>query len=231
LDRSTIPLLTAAHIAPNGAFIEGGGRTIRSLKGLSLRGSSIGEVAPGAFAWVDGLRTLDLSGNMLTELPATTFTAAHGSTLVWLGLNGNKLSAVGPGTFAGLQALTALHLANNQLRAIGPQALHGLNLLTSLNLLNNGLEVIEAGLISVLPMLAMEFTTAEGNPLACVLAPETAAGLRCTCTGNWTVYDDHSTLAGTVFFIWALDRILRSRMVIRSHNVVWRHQCGDRVHG
>ncbi|XP_052039672.1 leucine-rich repeat neuronal protein 4 [Apodemus sylvaticus] len=103
-----------------------------------------------------GLRELDLSHNLLAELPPCA--APSGSSLRSLALAGNPLRALPPRTFACFPALQLLNLSCSELGHIAPEAFAGedggpLAALELLDLSGSSLERVESGWIRNLPKL------------------------------------------------------------------------------
>ena len=80
------------------------------------------------------LKTLSLSGNQLTSVPAEL---GNLTALKWLNLAINQLTSV-PASFGRLSALETLRLEDNQLRSV-PAELGNLTSLKFLNLLGNSI--------------------------------------------------------------------------------------------
>ncbi|XP_017566320.1 fibromodulin a [Pygocentrus nattereri] len=112
-----------------------------------LHENHINTVGKKAFAKLAKLDRLYLSGNNLTEVPASL-----PASLRDLRLNHNKITKVLPSAFEGMENLTILLLNDNDIQDMGG-ALKGLKSLTLLDVSNNQLKNVPEGLPSMLHQL------------------------------------------------------------------------------
>lgn len=132
------------------------GDILRSVAGhltsLSLARNVVRELPPTSFKEFTRLETLDLSGNLLANVAATTFTGLEGS-LVELYLSGNRLTALSSTPIA-LSHLKVLDMSRNQLAELPRMAFTQLPGLVHLNLSHNPtLGSISSTLLHSLPEL------------------------------------------------------------------------------
>ena len=132
------------------------GDILRSVAGhvtsLSLARNVVRELPPTSFKEFTHLETLDLSGNLLASVAATTFTGLEGS-LVKLYLSGNRLTALSSTPIA-LSHLKVLDMSRNQLAELPRMAFTQLPGLVHLNLSHNPtLGSISSTLLHSLPEL------------------------------------------------------------------------------
>ncbi|XP_019368962.1 PREDICTED: leucine-rich alpha-2-glycoprotein [Gavialis gangeticus] len=132
---------------------------------------------PAGLLWpVPELRVLDLTGNLLEDLPPKIFCASR--LLQHLVLEGNRLGRVQPSWFRSLGALQWLDISGNQLQKLPPHCFLALHALQSLDLSHNFLSSLPAAALEGLAQL--ERLNLEGNRLQ-VLAEDTfhpTCGLR-----------------------------------------------------
>ena len=81
------------------------------LSRFDLRGVGVESLQPDDLLGLSGLRTLDLGGNALCELP--TILLYHSPRLRSLRLDGNRLESLPAGMFAGVSGLRELRLSGN----------------------------------------------------------------------------------------------------------------------
>ncbi|XP_049772854.1 protein artichoke [Schistocerca cancellata] len=127
-------------------------RGARLLRHCDLSRNHIAAVDEDALADTRDLETLDMSHNVLEELPEAV---ARLPSLRALDASHNRLVALPAQglTAAGLPALTELSLARNRLTLLRTGAFSGLPRLSLLDLENNWLESVETGALSDLPQL------------------------------------------------------------------------------
>jgi Leucine-rich repeat (LRR) protein len=119
---------------------------------LSLARNVVRELPPTSFKEFTQLEALDLSGNLLTSVAATTFTGLEES-LVELNLSGNRLASLSSVPIA-LPQLKVLDVSQNQLAEIPRMAFTQLSSLVYLNLSQNtALGSLSATLLHSLPEL------------------------------------------------------------------------------
>ncbi|KAL7837271.1 hypothetical protein SRHO_G00269820 [Serrasalmus rhombeus] len=118
-----------------------------NLVWVILHENHINTVGKKAFAKLAKLDRLYLSGNNLTEVPASL-----PASLRDLRLNHNKITKVLPSAFEGMENLTILLLNDNDIQDMGG-ALKGLKSLTLLDVSNNQLKNVPEGLPSMLHQL------------------------------------------------------------------------------
>lgn len=111
------------------------------MANLTIAENNIQTIAEGAFAGLDCLDTLNLSGNSIRQLSANVFTTVQ---LNVLDLSRNDLTVIADGSFRYLRYLEELNLRRNSLSILGEDTFSGLIGLISLYLNNNGISVIGA---------------------------------------------------------------------------------------
>ncbi|XP_072522293.1 fibromodulin a [Salminus brasiliensis] len=129
-----------------------------NLVWVMLHENHIGTVGKKAFANLAKLDRLYLSGNNLTEVPASLSRALRD-----LRLNHNKIAKVLPNAFEGMDNLTILLLNDNAIQDMGG-ALKGLNSLTLLDISNNQLKKVPEGLPNMLHQLYLGFNAIDTIP-------------------------------------------------------------------
>ena len=108
---------------------------LRSLRILKVSRCSIYTLNRGALAELPRLGFLDLSHNMLNELPDFTEVGSSGLTqLECMDLSSNRIVSIGEDRCRSLSSLARLVLANNSIGELRPRSLGGLS--TSLTLLD-----------------------------------------------------------------------------------------------
>lgn len=120
---------------------------IQSLTLLSNQLSSVPSLA-GLL-----LRYLNLDGNPITQIAEGAF--AQLEDLVYLSLSGlHKLERIQPHSFKGLQSLQILDLSNNsKLRSLSPAVFSGLDSLQELNLTGSGVASLPTNMLTHLPSI------------------------------------------------------------------------------
>lgn len=106
---------------------------------LTFAQNNIQTIAEGAFAGLDGLETLNISGNSIRQLSANVFTTVQ---LKVLDLSRNDMAVIGSSTFIYLRYLEELDLRKNSIQYLGEDTFTGLIALKSLYLTNNDISVI-----------------------------------------------------------------------------------------
>jgi len=147
----------ALHALPEGISLR-----LRNLEVLDLRCNRFAQaVELGEIVRLTKLKSLDLSNNRLTALPAEI---GRLTALTELWLNGNDLSALPP-QFGSLTALTTLWLHNNGLAMLPPE-FGCLKALTTLWLHNNNLTVLppEIGRMTALDLLSLHYNGLTALP-------------------------------------------------------------------
>ncbi|KAM5226335.1 reticulon-4 receptor isoform 3-T3 [Hipposideros larvatus] len=103
-----------------------------------------------------------LHGNLIAEVPASSFRACRNLTILWL--HSNALARIDANAFAGLALLEQLDLSDNaQLRAVDPTTFHGLGRLHTLHLDRCGLQKLGPGLFRGLA--ALQYLYLQDNGL------------------------------------------------------------------
>ena len=133
---------------------------------LFLAYESIGALQVGDFSGLAALETLDLSGNLLTELPPAIFDGLR--ALYSLDLSNNSLTELPPAIFDGLRALSTLRLHDNRLTALPAGAFSSLTDLGFLSLNNNLLTELPPAIFDGLG--ALNILRLHGNRLTALPA-------------------------------------------------------------
>ncbi|KAG8187144.1 hypothetical protein JTE90_004887 [Oedothorax gibbosus] len=102
------------------------------LQTLVLRNNRLRNISQMVFqVFDDELRHLDLSSNLLTDVPSCLWPKTiH---LTSLDISRNQIEALRAGSFAGLDKLQALDMGGLALKKLDPRTLHGLRFLQSLH--------------------------------------------------------------------------------------------------
>ena len=128
--------------------------------GDAVRFDAITTLLDGDFQGFSQLRTLDLHGNRLSELPPEVFRSL--SSLQLLNLGGNRLTRLPDRVFASLSDLTSLDLQGNRLTELPATVLSGLSELQWLSFFRNELTELPPGLFTSLARsVVLDF---DGNP-------------------------------------------------------------------
>ena len=131
---------------------------LRRVRMLDLAGARLGALATEDLGGLSALRTLDLSGNGLSGLPALP----EATRLEHLLLAGNALQAVPLGALPAPERLRGLVLSNNALADLPADAFAAAPGLRSLRLDGNRLRTLPEGLFAGLGSLRM--ARLDGNP-------------------------------------------------------------------
>jgi len=131
------------------------------LETLSVRWNRLAVVVPGAFRG-SVLRRLDLSGNRLAAVRPRTFGGVE-ATLMELDLASNMIVSIDD-AFVGLAALSRLDLRHNLLASLTFRSLRGLTSLRHLRL--DGNLVAEVGELSLSQLSRLTNLALRGNPLS-----------------------------------------------------------------
>ena len=124
---------------------------LRAVRTLDLADAALGALATGDLAGLPGLRTLDLSNNALSDLPALP----EATRLEHLLLAGNAFEALPLGALPAPERLRSLSLSNNALADLPPDAFAPVPGLRSLRLDGNQLRTLPNGLFAGLGSLRM----------------------------------------------------------------------------
>lgn len=108
-----------------------------NLQRLYLSRSHISRIAAEAFVGLVGLVELDLTENLIEDVPTDTFTSC--SNLMRLILNGNRIRKIRQGAFRRLTQLTNLEISRCEIEEIEQGAFEGLESLEWLRLNGNRL--------------------------------------------------------------------------------------------
>ncbi|XP_063432567.1 G-protein coupled receptor GRL101-like isoform X1 [Mytilus trossulus] len=116
----------------------------RNLIKFVLAGNRIGMTFNAdTFFDLDRLSYLDMSNNLITELPDGVFQNLF--RLVTLNLKDNQIRRLGNGSFSGLTSIRALYLSGNGIEEIYPSAFVGLSQLQTLDLSHQRLVTLQSG--------------------------------------------------------------------------------------
>ncbi|CAL4060688.1 unnamed protein product, partial [Meganyctiphanes norvegica] len=113
-------------------------KSLTNLQKIYLGDCKIGRIDPTAFHHLTNLVELDLSENLLTEVPSTAF--SNTPALRWLYLMGNQIRNIHDDSFLHSTSLVRLDLSYAGIRSIAPHAFHSLSLLEQLSLQGNHLQ-------------------------------------------------------------------------------------------
>jgi len=136
-------------------------RGFSRLQTLSVRWSRLAIVDSGAFRGTQ-LRRLDLRGNRLTAIRPRSFVGVQ-MTLVELDLSWNKITAIDD-AFVDLASLSRLNLCHNLLASLSARSFRGLTSLRHLRLDDNLIAEVDRLSFSTLSQLTN--LVLRGNPLS-----------------------------------------------------------------
>ncbi|VDD77726.1 unnamed protein product [Mesocestoides corti] len=132
---------------------------LHALRQLEFSNLGIATINVETFMEMRQLQELDLSGNLLTEVPQLAFKrmvlAQRTARFQRLNLSNNRIICLPDGSFSDFPQLKYLDLSGNLLTVIGDQAFRGVRHMRDLNLLDNPLSVI-------IPSAFDEFTVVDG---------------------------------------------------------------------
>ena len=131
---------------------------LRLVRTLDLADAALGALASEDLGGLPALRTLDLTGNALSGLPALP----EATRLEHLLLAGNALEALPLGALPAPERLRSLSLSDNALADLPPDAFAAVPGLRSLRLDGNRLRTLPNGLFAGLDSLRM--LRLDGNP-------------------------------------------------------------------
>ncbi|XP_020287800.1 leucine-rich repeat-containing protein 4B-like [Pseudomyrmex gracilis] len=136
---------------------------LTNLQRLYLRECRIDQIDSEALAGLTNLVELDLSGNLLTTVPSSSFT--NTPFLRELLLNHNPLERIRSHAFESTPNLVKLDLSHTQLVEIESKGFRGLELLESLKLNNNKLTILHPGTFE--PLNKLTSIDLHENPWIC----------------------------------------------------------------
>lgn len=132
------------------------------LASLNLSGNMLTDIDSSMFKGLLNLLVLDLSDNDIEDLKPSTFTEM--SRLQTLHLAGNtRLSGIHPGTFKGLRSVKELELKNMKISVINSGTFVGLESLTVLNISHNIIASLPENAFEGLSQLNL--LDVRGNPI------------------------------------------------------------------
>ncbi|XP_068215701.1 chondroadherin-like [Palaemon carinicauda] len=139
---------------------------LEKLQELRLEDNDINVVDSMAFGdCCRNLDILDLTRNLLTEIPTVSFFTL--TNLTYLKLDGNKIEEIGKDAFSGLTKLNTLDLANNQIATVEENAFRKLQI-RNLDLQQNKLEGLTelsfAGLENVTKWIDLSYNNFTAIP-------------------------------------------------------------------
>lgn len=127
LDRTNITVINEQSLANK-----------KLLLRFGLTSSPLHTIYPGAFQVAPQLKSVKLSSNNLSTLPARVFSPLN--TLEQLHVDSNQLETIAPDMFKGLRELFDLDLSSNRLSSLASGLFEGLTNLTNLNLCKNSIK-------------------------------------------------------------------------------------------
>lgn len=130
------------------------------LESFTMKRSHLDQLPDGLFS-VTGLKTLDLSYNIFTDLNSIGWSAAK--NLKTLILSHNKISTVHTNSFMNMTLLELLDLSYNELKSLEDKTFVQLIQLRSLTLANNKLSNMDFGLFT--PLRNLRSLDISGNQL------------------------------------------------------------------
>uniref|UniRef100_A0A8C3SHS7 LRRCT domain-containing protein n=1 Tax=Chelydra serpentina TaxID=8475 RepID=A0A8C3SHS7_CHESE len=151
----SVEFTNLSHIGPDAL------QKLPKLQELHLSSNQLRSLPGGLFRVLPALRVLDLTNNLLEDLPPEIVDSY--SPLQHLVLKGNQLGALEPAWFRTLGELEWLDVSDNRLQDLPPNCFHNLSRLKSLDLSNNRLDRLAPELLAGLPSL--ERLHLEGNQL------------------------------------------------------------------
>ncbi|XP_072937338.1 uncharacterized protein atk [Epargyreus clarus] len=134
------------------------------LKFLDLSGNLLQEIPRGALRGHPSLERLHLNRNSIKVIQAEAFVAMP--ALRELHLSNNSLSNLYEGPFWNLPALKGLDLSNNQFQRLQPKLLYNLPALRRIDLSNNQLNIIDPMTFMESPLL--EYVNVSRNALVSI---------------------------------------------------------------
>jgi len=148
------------QILPSKVFQE---RGLVNLQKIILMNCSLGMIVQDAFHQLNHLVELDLSLNLLIDVPSESFRNLN--NVRRLLLRQNKIKSLHENNFASLTNLVHLDLSFNQIDSIEPGSFRGITLLKYLKLNNNRLTTLPSNVfVDIPPLFTMSL---ENNPWNC----------------------------------------------------------------
>ncbi|KAM9254672.1 leucine-rich alpha-2-glycoprotein [Cariama cristata] len=152
-----LPRLQELHLSSNrlSTLPETILRPVLTLRVLDLTDNLLADLPAAIFAGTHHLQHLVLQGNRLRALRPTWF--RHLPRLRWLNLAANALAEVPPAIFRPLHSLRSLDLSRNRLASLAPDTLAGLRALERLDLEGNRLATLPPTAFAPTPTLRLLF--------------------------------------------------------------------------
>lgn len=135
---------------------------LTSVNSLTMAHQGVTAIGPQTFNTFQNLKTLNLDGNLLSQVSSDWF--SHHSALETLRLSNNKITTLDHNSLEGLSNLLMLDLSQNQIDTITQNSFLSLSKLRQLNLSNNQLTYLSADLF--LPLNGTKIRL-DGNPWDC----------------------------------------------------------------
>ncbi|XDV20166.1 hypothetical protein PO909_025534, partial [Leuciscus waleckii] len=135
---------------------------LTSVNSLTMAQQGVTAIGPQTFNKFQNLKTLNLDGNLLSQVSSDWF--SHHSALETLRLSNNKITTLDHNSLEGLSNLLMLDLSQNQIHTITQNSFISLSKLRHLNLSNNHLTYLSADLF--LPLNGTKIRL-DGNPWDC----------------------------------------------------------------